>query len=74
MATTPETWGKMKETRHRLENGWKLDIDWSLFPDTLKNVSLFVIFVHNLILLKCSSLQEVATSNQKYIIQCMYIE
>ena len=34
MASSPE-W----KTRHRLESCWKLDIDWSLYPTTLKEVS-----------------------------------
>lgn len=40
MAVSPETWSKMKETRHRLENCWKMDLNWSLYPETLKQVSM----------------------------------
>lgn len=57
MATTPETWGKMKETRHRLENCWKLDINWSLFPDTLQKVSRFKLLVNSLVASKQHGLQ-----------------
>ena len=38
MAASPESWGKLKETRRRLETCWKIDLDWSLFPDALKEV------------------------------------
>ena len=44
MAVSPETWSKMKETRHRLENCWKIDLNWSLYPETLKQVSMHAFF------------------------------
>lgn len=41
MATTSvESWSKMKETRIRLEKCWKIDINWSLYPEWLKEVSI----------------------------------
>lgn len=38
MATTPESWNKLKETRQRLEKCWDVDIDWNLYPQNLKEV------------------------------------
>jgi hypothetical protein len=38
MATTGESWAKLKETRQRLEKCWQIDINWSLYPATLKEV------------------------------------
>ena len=45
MAVTPETWSKMKETGQRLENCWKMDLNWSLYPESLKQVSIHVFFL-----------------------------
>ena len=33
-----ESWAKLKETRLRLEKGWEVDIDWSLYPHALREV------------------------------------
>lgn len=35
-----DTWARLKETRLRLEKNWDVDIDWSLYPDELKEVCL----------------------------------
>ena len=45
MAATPETWSKMKDTRHRLENCWKTDLNWSLYPEALKKVSVLASYL-----------------------------
>ena len=33
-----ESWTKLKETRVRLEKSWEIDLDWSLYPASLKEV------------------------------------
>ncbi len=38
MATTGDSWAKLKETRQRLEKCWEVDINWSLYPSSLKEV------------------------------------
>ena len=38
MAASPDNWSKLRETRQRLEKCWKLDIDWSLYPQEIKEV------------------------------------
>ena len=38
MAAGIDTWEKLKETRSRLEKCWKIDIEWSLYPETIKRV------------------------------------
>lgn len=38
MATGVDAWEKLKETRSRLEKCWKMDINWSLYPETIRNV------------------------------------
>ena len=39
MAWTPDNWAKLKATRQRLEKCWDIDIDWSLYPEQLKEVT-----------------------------------
>ena len=34
-----DNWAKLKETRVRLEKLWVKDIDWTLYPETLCQVS-----------------------------------
>ena len=41
MATSPDTWAKMKDTRHKLEKCWETNLDWSLYPESIKEVSIF---------------------------------
>lgn len=38
MATGVDAWEKLKETRSRLEKCWKMDIQWSLYPETITKV------------------------------------
>lgn len=38
MASSGEGWEKLKETRHRLEKCWKMDLDWTLYPEIIKEV------------------------------------
>lgn len=35
---SPDSWGKLKETRKRLQKCWGMDLDWSLFPKSLQEV------------------------------------
>lgn len=37
---SPISWKKLKETRQRLHKCWKVDLDWSIFPASLKDVSV----------------------------------
>ena len=38
MAASVDTWDRLKETRLRLQKCWEVHLDWSLFPDSLKQV------------------------------------
>ena len=38
MASSGDSWEKLKETRHRLEKCWEMDFDWTLYPDIIKKV------------------------------------
>lgn len=38
MAGGSDIWEKLKEARSRLEKCWKMDIEWSLYPETIKRV------------------------------------
>ena len=37
-----DTWKKKKENRERLKQCWAMDLDWSLFPPTLKKVKFYI--------------------------------
>lgn len=53
IAASPEMWSKMKETRHRLEKCWKMDLDWSHYPATLKQVSMLSVILSFVYVTKC---------------------
>ncbi len=39
---TPQSWEKVRNTRARLQKCWEIDLDWSLLPDCIKEVSIDV--------------------------------
>jgi hypothetical protein len=44
-----ESWAKLRETRKRLEKCWELDLDWSLYPQSLKKVTdVYYNIIHDL--------------------------
>ena len=50
MASNLDSWVKVKETRKRLEKCWDIDIDWSLYPGALKEVSYIKYIILNVAL------------------------
>lgn len=53
MAASGESWAKLKETRQRLQKCWQTDLDWSLYPASLREVSMA--FPFYLVNMHCSS-------------------
>jgi hypothetical protein len=38
--SSPDSWGRLRETRQRLVKCWQMDIDWTLYPVVIKNVRM----------------------------------
>ena len=54
-----DVWGKLNDTRYRLELCWKTDLDWNLFPDSIKDIFFKAGYaIHSENAQKCTTVQK----------------